>query len=118
MFTPSANEADRAFNYGRVEIASGAMSYVSWKSPYAWAVDSEVHLRQWIDADTDEQTLEIHEGGVLQWSMTGDVPYYDPALTTDGLYLHLGTQDADWGLHYSPHGWTFSNLLVCAWEAG
>lgn len=84
---------------------------------FPWTEDSDVHLRQWIDADLSQQTLEIWADGELAWTITGDVAYYDPALTTDGLFMHLGTIDADWGLHVSPYGWTFSNLRVCAWAA-
>ena len=107
--------ADRVFNYGRVDIAMGASSYISWKPNYPWAEDTDVHLHQSIDADTDEQILQVFEGGTMTSNSVGPVGYYDPSLTTDGLYLELGTEDADWGLHVSPHGWTFSNLLVCAW---
>ena len=31
--------------------------------------------------------------------------------------MHLGTIDADWGLHVRPSGWIVSDLRVCAGEA-
>ncbi|MCA9695460.1 MAG: hypothetical protein KC636_38130, partial [Myxococcales bacterium] len=110
------NAADRAFNYGRVDIAMGAESYISWKKSYPWAEQTDVHLHQVIDADSDEQLLQIFEGGEMTANIAGPVPFFDPTLTEDGLFLELGTEDADWGLHVSPHGWTFSNVRLCGWE--
>ncbi len=109
--------ADRAFNYGRVAIEMGAASYKSWKKPYGWQESSEIHVLQWIDADAHEQTLELYKGDTLDFTVTGPVEYFTPDLTTDQLELELGTEDADWGLHVSPHGWTFKNLQLRGWLA-
>ena len=109
-------KADRAFNYGRVEIAMGASSYKAWKPNFPWQEGETYDVVQTIDADTDEQILELWQGGEQVLTSVGDVAYYDPALTTDQLYLELGTHDADWGLHVSPWGWTFSDVELRAWE--
>lgn len=111
------NAADRAFNYGRVALEMGAASYKSWKKNYAWQEYTEVHVRQWIDADASEQTLELYKGDALDLTVTGPVDYFTPELTADQLKLELGTEDADWGLHVSPHGWTFKDLTLRGWLA-
>lgn len=106
--------ASRAFNYSRVEIAEGSASYTAFRTNYPWQENTSIHLDQWIDATTSEQTLEVSVDGVVELTSTGPVEYFVPALTTDGLFLELGTEDADWGLHVSPWDWTFSNLRVTA----
>lgn len=106
---------ERLFNYARVEIGMGAPSYVSFKDNYPWAENTDIHLEQWIDAELDEQGLELSVDGAVMLSIPGPVPYFEPELTTEGLYLLLGGEDADWGLHVSPYGWTVSNVQIRGW---
>ena len=94
--------ASRAFNYARVEIAPGPESYIAFRTNYPWQEHTSIHLDQWIDGTTHEQTLELYRDGALDLTSTGPVEYYDPALTTDTLEIQLGVEDADWGLHVSP----------------
>ena len=106
-------KAPRAYNFGRVAIAMGFMSYKSWKGDFPWQEKSSYHLEQWMDAMTSKQTLAISKNGKLIKAFTGDIAYFTPSLTTDGLYLHVGANDKN-SDQVSPHGWTFSNLVVTA----
>jgi hypothetical protein len=102
--------------FARVDLeerppGEGWTSYTSFRDTYRWTVGETYHVRIALDAAARTQSLELSVGGTVVLTQGGEIPYFDPALTTNGWWLELGGDDTEYR-DVSPVGWQFCDLRV------
>lgn len=116
----AANLARRSIFYARVDLepkpqGQGWTGYTSFRDNMAWQLGETYHVSIELDAVAAKQTLVISRNGQEELTTVGDIPYFEPSLTTSGFIVKFGGTESN-EREVQPLGWSFCDFIATGVE--